>query len=235
MHLVSGSAMKTLACLTHDLKACIAEAGETEVTVLQEELVGGGAVARHLHSRGALPAAIGGQPSGIVRYEPVTNPGSLRIPEERSPEPAMDADGVPRQGVASALWSPDERYVATKHDGMPTAIWVWDLGRLTLTALLLHRSPVRSFSWDTSKAAVGDSSRLAISTADPFLFFWSPVEAAATPCPLPQTRLFWRGDGKSLLLQDRDRACICAPSPPPIQVGQSLPVVEAAGAGYPQQ
>lgn len=230
LHLVSGSEMKTLACLTHDLKACIAEAGETEVTVLQEELVGAGAVARHLHSQGALvPTA----PStgGTVQYVTVTNPSSFRVPEEKSPEVSIDVDGLPKQGVGIAAWSPDERYVATKHDGMPTAIWIWDLGRLALAALLLHRSPVRSFSWDSSKAAAGDCARLAISTGDPSLFFWTPVEALASPCPLPNARLLWRGDGKALLLQDRDRGCICSPRPPPVQVGQSLPTTIADG-GY---
>lgn len=229
LHFVSGSEMKRLACLAHDLKACIAEAGETEITVLQEELVGAGAVAQHLHSRGALvpPAATG----GTVSYVPITNPSSFRVPEERSPEILMDVDGIPRQGVGTASWSPDERYLATKHDGMPTAIWVWDLGRLLLSALLLHRSPVRSFSWDTSRTARDDRTRLAISTADASLFFWSPVEAVATPCPLPQARLLWRGDGKAILLQDRDRGCICSPRPPLVHVGHSLTTSSADRTG----
>lgn len=220
LHLVSGTAMKTLACFTHDLKACIAEAGETGMAVLQEELVGGGAVAQHLHSQGALMPQVlaAGRPLGSVRYVPVSNPASLQVPEERTPEPALDADGVPRQGVGSASWSPDERYVATRHDGMPTAVWVWDLGRLALAALLLHRSQVRSLSWDTSAAATGERCRLAVSTADSCLFFWSPVEAAATPCPLAHSRLLWRRDGRSLLLQERDRACVCWPGAPPVEV-----------------
>jgi len=220
MHLVSGVSMKSLVCFTHDLKVCIAEAGETEVVVLQEEFVGGGAVARHLHARGASLASqqsASNDPSGSVRYVCVDNIGSLRVPEERALEPPLDADGLPRQGVGSASWSPDDRYVATKHDGMPSVVWIWDLGRLCLAALLLHRSPVRSFSWDTSKYAVGESCRLAISTADPFLFFWSASEGVATPCPLSQARLQWRGDGKAVLLQERDRTCICSPGPPCVQ------------------
>lgn len=231
LHLVSGPAMKTLACFTHDLKACVAEAGETGLAVLQEELVGGGAVAQNLHSRGALIPQLlaASKPFGSVRYVPVANLACLQVPEERMPEPATDVDGVPRQGVGSAVWSPDERYVATKHDGMPTALWVWDLGRLALAALLLHRSHVRSFSWDTSKAARGESCRLAVSTADPCLFFWSPVEAAATPCPLAQSRLLWRHDGRALLLQERDRACVCSPGPPPVETRATAPW-ESGGA-----
>lgn len=229
IHLVSGTAMKSVAVLSHDLKTCIEETGEAGITVLQEELVGAGPIAQHLHLHGALLAATAA--GGSVRYVPVANPLNLRLLEERSPEPQMDSEGLPRQGVAMALWSPDERYVATRHDGMPTAIWVWDLGQLALAAILLHRSSVRSFSWDTSKSAVGDSVRLAISTADPSLFFWSPLEAVASPCPLPQARLQWRKDGKALLLQERDRACICSPSPPPVQVGHSMPVVSTVGVG----
>jgi len=223
-HLVGGASMKPVARLMHDLKVATAEADEAEVAVLREEFVAGGPAARYLHQQGGAVKSTpesSVQTSGSVRYVRLPNPASVRIPEERiSPEIPVDGDGIPRQGIGTCVWSPDERYLATKHDNMPTAVWVWDLGRLALAALLLHRSAVRSFTWDPSDAARGEGSRLAIATADPLLFLWSPAEAAVAPCPLSGGKLSWCSAGEALLLlQDRDRACTCSPGPPPPEEG----------------
>lgn len=209
LHVASVTGMKVVASLTHDLKVAVAEAGEASVAVLREELASDGD---------------GAGPGVSARYVRLPSTASVRIPEERLvPELPVDAEGVPRQGISSALWSPDERFLATRHDGMPTTVWVWDLGRLALAALLLHRSPVRSCTWDHSGAARGARCRLAISTADAFVFIWSSEarcrsleEAVVAGCPLAGARLQWRSDGRALLLQDRDRACACLPGPPPV-------------------
>merc|ERR1712216_779878 len=129
--------------------------------------------------------------------------------EERPNIEALDADGLPKQGIGFASWSPDERFLATKHEAFPSAVWVWDLGRLTLSALLKHRAPVRSFAWEISSAPRGDRARLAVTTADPVLLIWSPSATYASPCPLALSRVRWQRKGRSLLLQERDRACIC--------------------------
>jgi len=218
--------------LTHDIKVATAEVGEANIDVLREELVGAGPVARHLHRVGALP-----QPSstlsvegGSVRYLRLAKPSAARVPEERSlpeSELAVDADGVPKRGIGQAMWSPDERYLATRVYSQPSTVWIWDLGCLQLSAVLIHRSPVRSISWEPSSVACGDHSRLAISTADPCLFLWSPRGATVAPCSLSAARLTWRVDGGALLLQERDRACVCVPPaftasrPPPANIGQS--------------
>ncbi|CAK0800028.1 unnamed protein product, partial [Prorocentrum cordatum] len=191
LQLVSGDAMQPLARLEHDLGTALAEAGDDEVLVLREE----------------DPAAEGA-PVGYVRLPP----GGLRVPVERRPaEVPVDSDGVPRQGVGTLSWSPDERYVATRHDGMPTAVWVWDTGRLALAALLLHRAPVRAMAWGSPSQPQGGggSARLAVSTADSVLHFWWRGGSARLPCPLPAARLQWRCDGAAVLLQERQGVCVC--------------------------
>merc|ERR1712232_423066 len=98
----------------------------------------------------------------------------------------------------------------------------WDLERLALAAVLLHRTPVRSLAWDPSLAG---AARLAISTADPLLHIWSTetADATITSCPLSMTRLQWRCDGSALLLQERDRVCVCSWGVPPGHVDVSAP------------
>lgn len=199
IHLLNAVSTKPLTRWTHDLKAACAEASEAEVAVLREEASGVG---------------------GPVRCVRLPNPASVRIPEERPGyELTVDADGVPRQGVGIAAWSSDERFLATRREGSPTTIWVWDLGCLALAVVLIFRTPVRSFVWDPSAASRGPCARLAISTADPLLFLWSAAvrgEAMVLPCPLSMARLQWRSDGRTLLLQERERACVCSPGLPPV-------------------
>mmetsp|Transcript_89212 Transcript_89212/g.286000 ORF Transcript_89212/g.286000 Transcript_89212/m.286000 type:complete len:151 (-) Transcript_89212:23-475(-) len=97
---------------------------------------------------------------------------------------------------------------------MPRAVWIWDLGRVCLSALLLHRSAVKSLAWGPCTAPSTLASRLAISTSDASLFMWSPVGTSNGNCPLAMTRLRWRSDGLHLLMQDKDCICVCAPGPP---------------------
>lgn len=217
VHLVNGyGAARVLAVLTHSLQVACAEVPESEVTGLREDFVsageakGWGQAAGPPESPGAAPA---------VRYVSIPAVARTRIPKERpSAQAPVDAEGMPRQGIGAVAWSADERWLVTRHDGMPTAAWVWDVSRLALRAILLHRAPVRSFSWDPSASARGARSRLALTTADALLFFWSPAEALPVPSPLSMARLVWRPDGRALLVQERERCCIfkCgSPAPSP--------------------
>ena len=142
LHVLSATAMKPVARFAHSLKAACAEADDSEMEVCQEELL-------------SDPAG----PLGSVGYVRAERPSAVRIPEALA-EAAVDANGVPRQGIGTLAWSPCERYLAAKHDGTPTAVWVWDLGRLALAAVLVQRSAVRSFAWG-KPAAAGCGPRLA--------------------------------------------------------------------------
>ena len=68
----------------------------------------------------------------------------------------MDSDANHRAGLVA--WSSDGQLLATRCDTYPTAVFVWDLPRLQLAALLLHLAPVRDMAWDPA------TSRLALCT-----------------------------------------------------------------------
>ncbi|CAE8629286.1 unnamed protein product [Polarella glacialis] len=217
VQLLSVSGRCALAWLPHD-QAAFAEVGDDEVSLLEEyQTPGDGGTGINLAE---------------VSYVQVKVP-STSLLEERNPDLGIDADGLPRQGISLAVWSPDERYLATHHESFPGIVWVWDLGRLALKALLKHRAPVRSFAWDPSPLARGGGSRLAVSTADPALFLWSPTKALAGPCPLSLAKLRWRSDGRSLLIQERDRACTCDLGPPASLNGPPTAELETAASVRP--
>lgn len=198
VQLLSSAKRSMLATLRHELQVAFQEAGDDEVAILEE-----------LDSKHLAGA------EGIRGYQNISaSNGMLHLEERSSTEPAVDSEGLPRQGIVSASWSPDERYLATKHESYPSVVWVWDLGKLILTAVLKHQSPVRSFCWDPSTTARANASRLAITTADPVFFLWTPTTFEVTSCPLQLATVRWRSDGRAVLLQDRDKACTCEVAPP---------------------
>eukprot|EP00928_Gymnodinium_smaydae_P053899 TRINITY_DN37790_c0_g1_i1.p1 TRINITY_DN37790_c0_g1~~TRINITY_DN37790_c0_g1_i1.p1 ORF type:complete len:516 (-),score=66.16 TRINITY_DN37790_c0_g1_i1:88-1635(-) len=240
VHLVSGAARRLTARLVHDLAQACAEAGEDEVQLLQQQpksvaTTGQSAcyaaTSRTAAIAGALRNLGGGDisASASAHVSVTTDPSSV----------ALDADGFCRVGVSSAEWSPGERYLATRHDSAPAVVWVWDVGRLALRAVLMHCSPVRAFSWnpskDTTASASEEEPRLAIATAEDGLCLWTASTATSVgesvACPVAAGRLEWRRDGRAVLLQDRDRACVCWMAPSRTTAGsggESLSTATAA-------
>jgi hypothetical protein len=74
-------------------------------------------------------------------------------------------------------WSADSHYLFTRNDNMPTALWIWDISRLELTALLIHKEPIRAAAWDPVYP------RIAICTGTPHLYMWTPNGAACVSIP----------------------------------------------------
>ena len=128
---------------------------------------------------------------------PVTVPASRPDPEKPNP----------RLGVGLATFSPDSRYLATRNDNMPSAVWVWDMLELGLAALLLQSAPVREACWDPHQA------RLAIATGNNRLYLWSPAGCVSVcvPCDpsFSLTRLVWHPDGTALALLSSSHFCVC--------------------------
>lgn len=112
----------------------------------------------------------------------------------------------PRLGVGIMEWSADGRYLATRNDNMPTAVWVWDITRLELASVMLTLEPVRSVAWDPVQP------RLATCSGGKRVYVWSPEGASCVQVPLPGflcSKLAWSPRGSSFLLSDRDTFC-CA-------------------------
>lgn len=128
---------------------------------------------------------------------PVVVPTSQPDPEKPNPQ----------LGVGLAAFSSDSRFLATRNDNMPCAIWVWDMIGLGLAVLLLQASPVREVSWDPHQP------RLAIATGTARLCLWSPAGCVSVCIPCDPTfsftRLAWHPDGNSLALLSSSHFCIC--------------------------
>lgn len=107
-------------------------------------------------------------------------------------------------------WSKDSQYICTRNDSMPTALWIWDMQRLEVAAILVQKEPIRAAVWDPT------CTRLLLCTGSSHLYMWTPSGAFCVCSPLPGfsiTDLKWNIDGSCLLLKDKDAFC-CATVPP---------------------
>ena len=113
----------------------------------------------------------------------------------------------PKLGVGTVLFSPDSRYMATKNDNMPNAVWIWDAHQLRLAVLLLQLNPVREFSWDPIK------SRLAVCTGNGKLYLWSFAGCVSVTVPAETNftvqKLAWHPLGNSIALIGATHFCVC--------------------------
>lgn len=134
----------------------------------------------------------------MVRYKVVEFPVTLPYQKASVDKPN------PKQGVGVMSWSADSRYLLTRNDNMPTVLWIWDISRLELAALLIQRDPIRAAAWDPIYP------RVAFCTGSSHLYMWTPAGACCVKVPLPQfivSDLKWNFDGTSLLLKDREAFC----------------------------
>ena len=128
---------------------------------------------------------------------PVTVPSVKPDPEKPNP----------KLGIGTIAFSPDSRYIASRNDNMPQAVWVWSVPGLKLSVLLLQASPVREFKWDPTQ------SRLVVCTANNRLYLWSPAGCVSVTVPVESSfssqKIVWHPDGKSLALVSGSHFCIC--------------------------
>ena len=78
----------------------------------------------------------------VIASIPASVPGTKQNPEK----PSL------KVGVGALSWSFDSQFLATRNDSMPTAVWVWDLSRLSLA--------VSRYPWTVMPALNGVSSRI---------------------------------------------------------------------------
>lgn len=128
---------------------------------------------------------------------PVTIPSTKPDPEKPNP----------KLGVSTVVFSADSRYVATKNDNMPCAVWIWDVTNLRLSVVLLQTNPIREIKWDPTQP------RLAVCTANNKLYLWSPAGCVSVAVPVEANiavqRLLWHPSGKCLALIGSSHFCVC--------------------------
>lgn len=158
-------------------------------------------VYQEIESQQSLPPLTHRMASSQSHYDTVSLPVTVAAsrPDPEKPNP--------RLGVGLASFSSDSRYLATRNDNMPCAVWVWDMLELSLVVLLLQASPVREACWDPRQP------RLAIATGNGRLYLWSPAGCVSVciPCDpsFSLTRLTWHPDGTALALLSSSHFCVC--------------------------
>lgn len=70
------------------------------------------------------------------------------------------------------------RCVYRLSDNMPQSLWVWDMQRLSLLAVLEQTAPVRCFVWDPRRP------RLALCTGNTKVYLWSPAGCVSVNVPV---------------------------------------------------
>eukprot|EP00039_Didymoeca_costata_P001462 m.52728 g.52728 ORF g.52728 m.52728 type:complete len:447 (+) comp10813_c0_seq2:160-1500(+) len=113
----------------------------------------------------------------------------------------------PRLGVGVVRFSPDSKFLATRNDNMPTAVWIWDMTKLKLCNVLIQISAVKALAWHPQR------SLLAIATGSSCVYMWSPQGCLSAQVPTDRNfcvnEIEWTPDGSFLLLLDKDRFCLC--------------------------
>ncbi|KAH9513432.1 WD repeat-containing protein wrap73 [Bulinus truncatus] len=117
----------------------------------------------------------------------------------------------PKLGVGSVEFSCDNKFMFTKNDNMPCVLWIWDIRKLALCAVLIQSSPIKAMKWDPH------SPRLALCTSTNKLYMWSPSGCLSVQIPVEGTflihNLLWHPDGDSILLMGKEQMCVCFLSP----------------------
>jgi WD40 repeat protein len=138
-------------------------------------------------------------PTGYVATRP-----PLTVP---TLPPSFESEHAARQGVGLLQWSAAGRYLASRSDLMPCALWIWDASTFGLHAVLLQQQPVTAIAWHPRHEL------LAVCSGTAKLFLWSPGGCRTAPMPgesnFRVTSMEWSPSGGALLLLDRERFCMC--------------------------
>lgn len=130
-------------------------------------------------------------------------PSPVQIPVVK-PDPER---ANPKIGISTMAFSSDSRYLATKDDSMASAVWVWDMQKLNLLAVLQQTSAVCCFQWDPRRP------RLALCTGTSKLYLWSPAGCVSVQVPteggFQVQSLSWHSSGDCLILIGKDQLCLC--------------------------
>ncbi|XP_070330277.1 WD repeat-containing protein WRAP73 isoform X2 [Odocoileus virginianus] len=148
------------------------------------------------------PRAVAGPlTSSESKYEIASMPVSLQ-----TLKPAADRAN-PRIGVGALAFSPDNYFLATRNDSIPNAVWIWDIRKLRLLAVLEQLCAVRAFQWGPQQP------RLAICTGGSKVYLWSPAGCVSVQVPgegdFQVLSLCWHPSGDSLALLSKDHFCLC--------------------------
>jgi WD40 repeat protein len=98
--------------------------------------------------------------------------------------------------------------MCTYSEATPTTVWIWDIPRVSLVAVLTHVHPVRDTRWDPT------SDRLALCTNTGRLYLWSldgcvSVVVSCDHPPISVQRIQWHPSGQAIGLIGSNQFCVC--------------------------
>lgn len=113
----------------------------------------------------------------------------------------------PKLGVGILAFSFDCKYIYTRNDNMPCTLWIWDVQKLKLSAVITQGTAIKYVEWDPRQ------SRLALCTGTNRLYMWSPAGSLSVEVPVEGVfnvhSLKWHPDGNTILLLGKDQMCVC--------------------------
>ena len=83
-------------------------------------------------------------------------------------KPDPKKGGQVKVGVGLLEWSSCGRYMATRCDNLPCVLWLWDLERVRLAALMVQKEHIKGAAWDPLLP------RLAAVSGGGSLYLWTP-------------------------------------------------------------
>lgn len=113
----------------------------------------------------------------------------------------------PKIGISLLAFSADNKYLATKNDNMPNALWIWDVQNLCHTVLMLQVGNIKCVRWNPVQT------QLAVCTGNNKLYMWSPAGSVSVEVPTEATfqvhNIQWHPRGGILLLSGKEQMCLC--------------------------
>ena len=118
-------------------------------------------------------------------------------------------EGRPRHGVVRVCLSPDGMYLVCISHNRPSTAFIFDLSKMTLAFVLIHRRPILDTAW--SPRGEANRNELSITTGDARVFLWSPNEKSRIISmkdkSFKPTTTVWSPCGASLIVSDGRRTC----------------------------
>jgi WD40 repeat protein len=122
---------------------------------------------------------------------------------EISPDPEKPD---PKIGVCMSDWSHSDRYLCTRNENIPNALYIWDTQTLQLCSVIVQMLPIKHAKWDPKR------DRLAFCSGNDKLYMWSAEGCSIITVPtngFSVKSVQWSQDGLSALLLDRDHFVLC--------------------------
>lgn len=124
----------------------------------------------------------------------------------------------PMVGIGFLSFSPCGKYIMSKNDSIPNALFIWDLSKLSLYSIILQMKQITCASWNPVtgiSGVAGQASQLCLVTGGDKMYLWSDEGCSCVDIPVEDFtvgKIVWSDNGTAAALIGRDSMCCCYPS-----------------------